>query len=297
MPVRHSKKPADPTRTSAGDNTGPAYSPDPAGIRRFRQMVLRNYEKAGRKMAWRETTDPYRILVSEIMLQQTQVERVSVKFPVFIAAFPDFDSLALAPLATVLGVWQGLGYNRRAIALRRCAERVVEEFGGTLPADPEILATFPGIGQATASSICAFAFGMPVVFIETNIRRVFIHYFFPDRGDVNDKEILPLVELALFREDPRVWYWALMDVGTELKKTVTNPNHRSTHYAPQARFEGSDRQIRGEILKQLIGKSPLSEKELIEAVGADPERAGKLIMVLHREGFLAEKNGMYSLAR
>ena len=172
-----------------------------------------------------------------------------------------------------------MGYNRRAIALQKCAERVMEEFAGILPADPEILATFPGIGKATASSICAFAFSIPGRFYRDQHPPGLYPFLLRRTGDVNDKEILPLVELALFRENPRVWYWALMDVGTELKKTVTNPNHRSTHYAPQARFEGSDWQIRGEILKQLIGKSPLSEKELIEAVGADPERAGKLIMV------------------
>jgi len=129
-------------------------------------------------MAWRNTTDPYQILVSEIMLQQTQVERVTIKFPEFIRAFPDFASLATATLANVLTVWQGLGYNRRAIALQKCAIRVMNEYNGALPADVDILATFPGIGRATASSIAAFAFNMPVVFIETNIRRVFIHFFF-----------------------------------------------------------------------------------------------------------------------
>ena len=160
-------------------------------------MVLSHYEQYGRDMAWRNTTDPYQILVSEIMLQQTQVERVTAKFPEFIRAFPDFASLATAPLANVLTVWQGLGYNRRAIALQKCAIRVMNEYDGVLPADVDILATFPGIGRATASSIAAFAFNMPVVFIETNIRRVFIHFFFTDTDTVNDAEILPLVEKSI----------------------------------------------------------------------------------------------------
>lgn len=248
-------------------------------------------------MAWRDTIDPYCILVSEIMLQQTQVGRVTVKYPEFIAEFPNFEMLARAPLADVLRVWQGMGYNRRAIALQKCAIRVVEEFRGILPADPDILATFPGIGHATASSICAFAFNMPVVFIETNIRRVFIHFFFPGREDVNDKEISPFVELALYRENPRVWYWALMDLGTELKKTFANPNRRSTHYTKQSPFEGSNRKIRGGILKELIRKSPLSERELIDAVSGEPERMAAIIATLIREGFVAEENGEYVLTK
>jgi len=292
MPSYRRKKPAS---QSTRDNPGTIYSHDPAGIRDFQKMVLRHYENAGRKMAWRETTDPYHILVSEIMLQQTQVDRVSVKFPEFITAFPDFDSLAHAPLARILEVWQGMGYNRRAIALQKCAIRVMEEFAGTLPADPDILATFPGIGQATAASICAFAFNMPIVFIETNIRRVFIHFFFPGREDVKDKEILPVVELTLFRKNPRVWYWALMDLGTTLKKTVGNPNRRSAHYARQSPFAGSDRQIRGMILNLLVRTSSMAEQELIDAVSEDPKRTRTIIIALNREGFVAEKDGAYRL--
>jgi A/G-specific adenine glycosylase len=140
------------------------------GILEFQQMVLSYYNNYGREMAWRDTTDPYLILVSEIMLQQTQVERVRIKFPEFIETFPDFASLAVAPLDNVLSVWQGMGYNRRAIALQKCAIRVMNEYDGILPADVDILATFPGIGRATASSIAAFAFNLPVVFIETNIQ-------------------------------------------------------------------------------------------------------------------------------
>ena len=139
-----------------------------------------HYRNHGRDLAWRRTTDPYRILVSEIMLQQTQVERVTIKYPALYRRIPGFSLACQAPLSDVLAVWQGMGYNRRAISLQKCARRVVEEYGGALPQDPEILATFPGIGRATAASICAFAFNMPVVFIETNIRRVFIHFFFGD---------------------------------------------------------------------------------------------------------------------
>jgi A/G-specific adenine glycosylase len=249
-------------------------------------MVLDQYRNHGRDLAWRRTTDPYRILVSEIMLQQTQVERVAVKYPQFIAAFPDFPTLAIAPLAEVLAVWQGMGYNRRAVSLQKCARRVVEEHGGILPQDPEILATFPGIGRATAASICAFAFNMPVVFIETNIRRVFIHYYFCDQEQVDDAEILPLARQALAGQDPRTWYNALMDLGTVLKKTVQNPNRRSRQYTKQPAFEGSDRKIRGGILRLLLECPGQHIDELIRNTGEERERVLRIIGSLEKEGFV-----------
>jgi A/G-specific adenine glycosylase len=264
---------------SRGDNSS-------LGILAFQQMVLSHYDQYCRDMAWRNTTDPYQILVSEIMLQQTQVERVTTKFPEFIRAFPDFASLATAPLANVLNVWQGMGYNRRAIALQKCAVRVMNECNGLLPADVDILSTFPGIGRATASSIAAFAFNMPVVFIETNIRRVFIHFFFGDTDTVSDAEILPLVEQALYRNNPQVWYWALMDLGSALKKTVPNPNRRSVHYTRQSPFEGSDRKIRGALLKLLLKDQYLEEDEVVARFNEDPQRIRKILKTLELEGFI-----------
>jgi A/G-specific adenine glycosylase len=249
-------------------------------------MVLSHYEQNGRKMVWRNTIDPYQILVSEIMLQQTQVERVTAKFPEFIRAFPDFASLAAAPLAKVLTVWQGMGYNRRAIALQKCAIRVMKEYNGMLPADVDTLATFPGIGRATASSIAAFAFNRPVVFIETNIRRVFIHFFFADTGNVSDADIFPLVKKALYHENPRVWYWALMDLGSALKKTVPNPNRRSKHYTKQAPFEGSDRKIRGTIIRMVLAEPGISEKKISDSRNDDPARIKRILSSLESEGFI-----------
>jgi A/G-specific adenine glycosylase len=247
-------------------------------------------------MAWRQTRDPYQILVSEIMLQQTQVGQVNTKFVEFIAAFPDFPALATAPLPTVLAVWQGMGYNRRAIALKTCAEQVMEEYGGCLPADPLRLAELPGIGPATAASVCAFTFNLPVVFIETNIRRVYIHYFFGDRERVADTEILPLVEQTLDRKNPRVWYWALMDIGAALKTTVPNPNRRSRHYTRQAPFEGSDRQLRGMILRQLLRHRRMNKDAIIQALPSDPGRSSRIIETLVSEGFLTcQRDGMLGI--
>jgi A/G-specific adenine glycosylase len=275
-----------------GETRYSADNKNPPGIEEFRQMVLAFYRDHKRPMAWRETTDPYRILVSEIMLQQTQVERVSLKYPEFITRFPDFPALSHASLADILPVWQGLGYNRRAIALQKCAVRVMEDFAGCLPCDVDTLATFPGIGRATASSVVAFAFNLPVVFIETNIRRVFIHFFFRDGDKVSDEEILPLVERSLDRENPREWYWALMDIGTSLKKSVPNPNRRSVHYTKQSAFEGSDRKIRGEILRLLVAQNRMTAVQIIHACEKDTERVTKILGALESEGFI-RKNGKY----
>jgi len=262
----------------------------------FRKIVLDHYRDHGRDLAWRRTTDPYRILVSEVMLQQTQVARVMEKYPAFTASFPDFPTLARAPLPEVLAAWQGMGYNRRAIALRNCAVRVVDGFGGTLPRDPEILVTFPGIGRATAASICAFAFNMPVVFIETNIRRVFIHYFFAGSAVVSDADILPLVKKTLYRNDPRRWYNALMDLGVCLKTRVENPNRRSRHYAKQAGFAGSDRKIRGTILKLLLAGKNRTFDEIVQDLGGDPERISRILADLEAEGFIVSSDSGYSIA-
>jgi len=276
--------------------TGPGPLFTPEDIPAFQDLVLSRYRSSGRKFPWRETTNPYATLVSEIMLQQTQVGRVAEKFPQFMAAFPDFSALATAPLADVLAQWQGMGYNRRAIALQKCARKIMEEFYGELPDDPEILATFPGIGKATASSICAFAFNRPVVFIETNIRRVFIHCFFPGSESVDDAVILPLVRDALYHGNPREWYNALMDYGTELKKSVPNPNRRSVHYSRQPAFEGSDRKIRGEILRLLLSGKTLSEKALVKQVGEDPDRTRRILTALENEGFITTKGRSFSIA-
>ena len=263
---------------------------EPDIIVRFNKTILSYYQRAGRDLAWRRTTDPYLIFVSEIMLQQTQVGRVTVKYPEFIDAFPTFTVLAAAPFHEVLAKWQGLGYNRRAIALHKCAKKVMTTFGGELPQDVELLATLPGIGHATACSIAAFAFNMPVAFIETNIRRVFIHFFFPDRLSVTDREILPLVEQSLDTKNPRIWYWALMDFGSALKKSVPNPNKKSAHYTRQSKFVGSDRQIRGMILRSLVTNPQQDEKELVRSISVSEDRAHKVIDRLAKEGFIS-RNG------
>lgn len=273
----------DPDR--AGLQTG-AAGITPALIAKFQGTIFSYYRKHGRDLPWRHTTDPYHILVSEIMLQQTQVERVIKKYPEFIHAFPTCPDLAEAPLPDVLRIWQGMGYNRRAIALKGCAEKMVKDHGGTVPADPDLLITFPGIGRATACSIAAFAFNRPVVFIETNIRRVFIHFFFEGRENVSDFEILPLASRTLYGKNPREWYSALMDYGAMLKSAVPNPNRRSARYTRQPAFAGSDREIRGVIIKTLLESPNLGWGELVRRTGREPERVRRILGDLAREGFL-----------
>jgi len=276
QPARGTVSPASPQRQG------------PPSLQEFKRIVLSHYRDHGRDLAWRRTTDPYSILVSEIMLQQTQVGRVALRYPEFLAAFPDFPYLAKAPLSGVLAAWQGMGYNRRAISLQQCARLVTDRYGGKLPQDPEVLATFPGIGRATAASICAFAFNMPVAFIETNIRRVFIHFFFSGDGPVRDADILPLVKRALDRENPRVWYWALMDLGSALKKAVPDPNRRSAQHARQPAFRGSDRELRGKIIRALLEDPNPAPEDLIRTTGEDGARVKRILAALEKEGFLEQ---------
>lgn len=266
-------------------------------IRIFRKKIYTHYANHGRPLPWRKTRNPYRILVSEIMLQQTQVERVIEKYGEFLAAFPDFPSLAKAPLSKLLRVWSGMGYNRRALSLKALAQKVVEEHRGRLPADQKMLLELPGVGKYTAGAVMAFAFNKPVVFMDTNIRRVYLHEFFHDCESVHDDEILPLVERTMDAENPRKWYNALMDYGAMLKQKHGNPNRRSAHYSRQTPFENSNRQVRGRIIKVLIKESPLTMNQVAAKAGMDKERVGTNLAQLVKEGFIRKKGRAYLIGR
>ncbi len=265
-------------------------------IEEFQATILSYYRAHGRRdLPWRKTKDPYRILVSELMLQQTQVARVAGKYEPFVERFPDFASLARAPLRDVVRAWSGLGYNRRALHLREAARAVVSRFDGRLPRDFDVLRALPGIGPATAAEILNFAFNEPRAFIETNVRAVYIHRFFPRRKKVADAEILPLVERTLDAKNPRRWFYALMDYGVMLKKSRENPSRRSAHHARQARFEGSDRQARGRVVKALAERR-MNEKELAKSTGLRVARVRAIVPGLVRDGLVVRRGAKLGIA-
>jgi A/G-specific adenine glycosylase len=252
----------------------------------FQELIYSYYKNNKRDFPFRRNISPYNVLVSEIMLQQTQTNRVSEKFTEFISAFPDFKTLMDAPLEKVLNKWQGLGYNKRAIALKNIAKKVIEEYGGKLPADIEILKSFPQIGYNTASSIITFAYNLPTYFIETNIRRVYIYFFFPASNSVSDVQILPIIKKTLDFKKPREWYYALMDYGVMLKKTHPELHKKSNHYRKQSKFKGSTRELRGKILRYLLKNSESHISHLSVKLKINSETIHKILTQLEKEGFL-----------
>lgn len=270
---------------------------DARSIGEFRELVYRHWREHGRHdLPWRLTTDPYEVLVSEVMLQQTQVARVLPKYAAWLERFPTFDALAAAPLSAVLESWQGLGYNRRAIALKRLAEEVVERYGGTLPARESELLALPGIGPATAAGVLVFAHGSPAVYIETNVRAVYLHHFFADADDVSDATIRPVVEATMDRDDPRSWYYALLDYGVYLKSIVPNPSRRSRHHVRQSPYEGSRRQKRARMLRTVLATPGMLASDLAQDMGLEADVVREILDALVAEGFLRVDDERYFVA-
>lgn len=271
-----------------------------ASIAEFQSTIWKYYDAQGRhELPWRIAEnngvfDPYKIMVSEVMLQQTQVGRVIPKYEAFLERFPSVQSLAQAELGEVLRVWQGLGYNRRAKFLWQAARAICDDYKGKLPLDETELVKLPGIGRNTAGAICVYAYNKPTVFIETNIRTVFIHHFFTDKVAVTDNDILQLVQATLPSDTTmtRAWYWALMDYGSNIKQSVGNLNVLSKTYTKQSQFHGSKRQVRGAVLRELSQK-PASLPSLSQRI-----TDARLLEVLHEleaEQLIQTKGGKYSL--
>lgn len=265
----------------------------------FVKNVWEHYHNFGRhNLLWRRTKNPYKILISEIMCQQTQVERVFPKYTLFLEQFPTVDDLASAKLRDVIIVWQGLGYNRRAKMLHECAQELVRTYDGTFPKSYESLKALPGIGPYTAGAILAFAFNTPVPVIETNIRTVYLHHFYKGKTKVTDTELFCHIEATLSRDNPREWYWALMDYGTYLKKKFGNPNNRSKHYTKQSTFKGSDRHIRGAIVKILAQEKRKITRTYLhtELTLFKPVRIDAQLKKLVKEKLLTQTGKTYMLA-
>lgn len=272
-------------------------------IDRFRATIETYYER-GRDLPWRtpalqldtnDWLDPYSILVSELMLQQTQVARVVPKYKQFLRELPTLAALSEAPLSLVLELWSGLGYNRRAKYLHDAARSLANQ---SLPWQPSDLTRLKGIGPNTAAAVCVYAFDQPYVFI---------HHFSPqvtknskqkntgsDPAKIDDKVLIPLVEAAIDRSYPRKWYWALMDYGSELKRTVPNPSRASAHHTRQSAFAGSQRQLRGQVLRYLLA-TPRATRQQLSLAFRD-ERLGMVLEALVEEGLLMRTGRVFSIA-
>jgi len=283
----------------------------PAVLEAFIGQVAREGAKQYRDFAWRNTRDPYAILLSEIMLQQTQVTRVVSYYDSWLQRFPSIDALAAADTGEILSAWQGLGYNRRALALKRQAEKVSEGRAGILPASYEELQALPGVGPATAAGVMAFAHNSFAPYLETNVRSVVLHELFADRLEVCDKEVMAVVKQAAeFLEgegfssegskgnilDARTWNYALLDYGAWLKKAFPNPSRRSKQHTRQSRFEGSFRQKRAQLLREILSSPQQTAAELADNCTVDLEETEKVLDALFKEGFIQCDNGSYSIA-
>ena len=291
----------------------------------FRSLIRAEGARLYRDLPWRRTRDPYHIWLSEVMLQQTQVARVETRMPAWLERFPSVEALADAPTSDVLEAWQGMGYNRRALALKRAAQEIMERYDGAFPRETKELVALPGIGPATAQGIRAFAFDLPGVYLETNVRTVFLHHFFPDVPAVPDRELTPLVEATCplapegiaartdraseaerfavpqdAEDTPRSWYYALLDYGAYLKKTLPNPSRRSAAYTRQSRFEGSRRQKRAEVVRMLLDArdaepAGLTLQDVVRELDRFETKAGRgpvdsgfvasILAALEQEGF------------
>lgn len=260
-----------------------------ADVDAFCEEVWGFSKKGRRSMPWREDTSFYSVLVSEMMLQQTQVERVKPKYAAFMQRFPSIEKLATAPLSEVIIHWQGLGYNRRAKYLHDSAKFVAAH---GVPKTIDELIQLPGIGRNSAGAIVAYVYNQPSLFIETNIRTVYIHRFFHDEEGVDDGQLMELLKRTIDKEHPREWYYALMDYGSYLKKIVSN-NGQSRHYKMQSRLEGSLRQMRGKIVDRLR-HGTVDKKSLIDHFDND-ERVHPALDGLIRDGLVVVRESRVSL--
>lgn len=270
----------------------------------FCSWVRSEGERLYRDLPWRNTRDAYAIWISEAMLQQTQVSRVLKRWERFLRRFPTIDALASASNADVLEEWQGLGYNRRALNLKRAADICSVQYAGAMPKTEGELEALPGIGKATAAGILAFAYDEPAVYIETNVRAVYLEAAFPDEDQVSDSRLRPFVQSTCPAADVRGWYYALLDIGAQLKAERPNPSRRASAYTTQSRFEGSRRQKRAWIVREVLACPGLASAELLKRLNAAEVEAGRecvsehdfdtMMQGLASEGFFSQRDGVWN---
>lgn len=269
---------------------------NPAEAVVFRKAVLGFYAVEGRMFPWRNINDPWAILVSELMLQQTQTSRVEPKYLTWMERFPDAASVAKADLASVYDAWRGLGYNSRALRLRETARICAEQYAGVPPQDEQLLLELPGVGRYTARAVLAFAYGVPSAFLETNIRAALILHFFPGIEKVRDRDLEATALEVLDQSDPRSWYYALMDYGAWLKKHEPNPSRKSANYTRQSKFEGSLRQARGAMLRAISEQGPVALADFAAESGIEYGRLTQAAEGLKHDGLVLLEAGILRFA-
>jgi len=279
----------------------------------FQKHILDWYHKNQRDLPWRKTRDPYNILISEVMSQQTQLSRVVPKYEVWMKKFPTVQDLAQSSVAEVLEYWSGLGYNRRALNLKKAAEKIVREFNGVFPQTEKELTSLPGIGKYTARAVLCFAFDEQVTVVDTNVRKVILTQFFNNSGEggnskilqISDAEITPLsritdseineiAEQLLPKGKAYEWNQALMDYAASVLKKEKIPIPK------QSKFIGSHRYYRGQILKLLLQKKSVAIEEIgsfikKEYTHDEKEWLQKLLDELVDEGFILIENDTIEL--
>lgn len=264
--------------------------PDKTGIIAFRQKILKFARKQGRNLPWRKTDDPYKILISEFMLQQTQVARVINYYQNWIHLFPDFCSVSRAKKAAVLKAWSGLGYNSRALRLKECCTLICKQHGGILPESLDELMKLPGIGIYTASALLAFAYNKPVPVVDINIRRVYLHEFkLPT--DISYRAISDFAKQFIPKGKSAEWHNALMDYGAALSAQIKKKFPPQTK---QSKFDGSARQVRGEIIRRLLKGKSVAFTTLLAGI-PHPDKT-EILQKLITENIVSVKNGRYKIS-
>jgi A/G-specific adenine glycosylase len=267
--------------------------------KKFQELVWSYHARHRRDFSWRNSITPYRVFVSEYMLQQTQTVRVVDKFREFIRRFPSFTSLANASEVDILRIWSGLGYNRRGLYLHKSARIIVDEHRGRVPRDRDALLALPGTGEGTAAAIRVFAFNIPDVIIETNVRTVYRKVFFPERSDIPDSEIALLVQETMDTGNPREWFYGVVDYGVFLKQNGYRINHVFRGYRPQSRFQGSRREVRGAVIRMLLEQKMMSRRKVYKVIesefGRSKDDALSICSQLLKEGLIQRRNQYFLL--
>lgn len=261
-------------------------------IEKFQQTVFHFYQEHKRNLPWRKTADPYNILVSEFMLQQTQVSRVIKYYNKWIKKWPTIQKLAAEKYKNVLRAWVGLGYNRRAMYLHNTANIIVDEFNGDVLSAVKHYERLPGIGLYTSKAIRIFADNEDIATVDTNIRRIFINEFNLDES-ISEKALFKIAQQSLPKGKSREWHNALMDYGAlylTSRKTGIKPK------TTQSSFQGSDRQIRGQIIRKLLQENQ-SKYQLEQQLNIDSSRITPILDKMLKEKTISKTKNQYHVPR